>query len=374
MASRKASKERLPLDRGAVDEETFMAEFESVPKVTVYSAKDVTSELTQITTLLSNSSQEWDKKREALKRIRSLIIAGATNYEEFFGNLKVLELSCQVCLKDLRSQLVRETCVTIAYMSTILGNRIDRFLEGVLQCLFDLIPNSAKIMSSSAIVCIRFLIQYSHSPRLVPLYCTNMSSKHRSTRRACCEFLDQLLHTWPTACLEKHMRVIQEAIRKGITDADSEARSFARKAFWGFSEHFRDQADSMMCQLDVQKQKLLYGEVGGCLSAYSSSSSLTSLGSHYSRQQYPVNVAPLSRANSGLTSGSYSRRPSVDSIPCPRPSSAMSGSVGMNRLVQKGSRIPVYSPKQDTSKFHSSLFQVSNSWFFKCLILDFSSI
>lgn len=363
MASRKPSKERLALDRGAVDEETFMAEFESVPKVTVYSAKDVTSELTQITTLLSNSSQEWDKKREALKKIRSLIIAGATNYEEFFGNLKVLELSCQVCLKDLRSQLVRETCVTIAYMSTILGNRIDRFLEGVLQCLFDLIPNSAKIMSSSAIVCIRFLIQYSHSPRLVPLYCTNMSSKHRSTRRACCEFLDQLLHTWPTGCLEKHMRLIQEAIRKGITDADSEARSFARKAFWGFSEHFRDQADSMMCQLDVQKQKLLYGEVGGCLSAYSSSSSLTSVGSHYSRHQYPVNVAPLSRANSGLTSSSYTRRPSVDSIPCPRPSSAMSGSVGMSRLVQKGSRIPVYSPKQDTSKFHTSLFQ--------CLVSDF---
>lgn len=345
--SRKASKERLPLDRGAVDEETFMAEFESVPKMTVYSAKDVITELTSLTTLLSNPNQEWDKKREGLKKVRSLIIAGAGNYEEFFGNLKIFELSCQVCLKDLRSQLVREACVTIAYMSTVYGNRIDRFVEGVLQCLFDLIPNSAKIMSSSAIICIRFLIQNTHSHRLVPLYCTNMSSKHRSTRRACCEFLDQLLHTWPTSFLEKNMGMIQEAIRKGITDADSEARSYARKAFWGFSEHFRDQADSMMCQLDVQKQKLLYGEVGGSLSTVSSSSSLAS--GHYSRQ--PINFAVTSRVNSGLGSG-YSR-PSVassNSIPClpTRPSSAMSSTSAMSRLVQRGSRIPVFSPKQES--------------------------
>ena len=47
--------------------------------------------------------------------------------------------------------------------------------------------------------------------------------------RFCCEFLNQLLHTWPTHILEKHIAILQEAIKKGISDADSEARSFARK-------------------------------------------------------------------------------------------------------------------------------------------------
>lgn len=325
-----------------------MSEFESVPKVSnIFTAKDATAELTVITNTLSNATADWDKKRETLKKLRSLIMNGVhSSFEpEFVAHLKILEFSTNQCLKDLRSQLVRETCVTIAYMSTVMGNKIDRFIEGVLQSLFDLIPNSAKIMSSSAVVCIRFLIQYVHSPRLVPLYCSNMSSKHRATRRACCEFLDHLLHTWPTACLEKHMGLIQEAIRKGITDADSEARSFARKAFWGFSEHFRDQADSMMCQLDVQKQKLLYGEASGTLSTVSSSSSLAS--GSYSRAPMINNLASISsRVNSGLTS-----RPSVasaNSIPClpTRPSSAMSTTSAMNRLASRGSRIPVFSPKE----------------------------
>jgi CLIP-associating protein 1/2 len=38
-----------------------------------------------------------------------------------------------------------------------------------------------------------------------------------------------MLHTWSTAPLEKHVGLLQEAIRKGISDADPDARSTARK-------------------------------------------------------------------------------------------------------------------------------------------------
>ena len=46
-------------------------------------------------------------------------------------------------------------------MAQQLGNRMDRFAEAVLPALFNLIPNSAKIMSTSGCVCIRFIIQVS---------------------------------------------------------------------------------------------------------------------------------------------------------------------------------------------------------------------
>ena len=51
----------------------------------------------------------------------------------------------------------------------------------------------------------------------------------KEIRRHCCEFLDQLLHTWPTSCLEKHVAILQDAIKKGIADADPDARQIARK-------------------------------------------------------------------------------------------------------------------------------------------------
>ena len=100
-----------------------------------------------------------------------------------------------------RSQVVREACITIAYMSQVLRQKVDRFLEALMQNIINLIPNSAKVMSSSGIVAMRFIIQNTFSQRFVPIICSNIHSKSKDIRRHCCEFLDQLLHTWPTQTL-----------------------------------------------------------------------------------------------------------------------------------------------------------------------------
>ena len=55
-----------------------------------------------------------------------------------------------------------------------------------------------------------------------------------------------MLHSWPTYTLEKHVNLLQDSIKKGIADADPDARTFARRAYWGFADHFKDQADSLM--------------------------------------------------------------------------------------------------------------------------------
>ena len=85
--------------------------------------------------------------------------------------------------------------------------------------------------------------------------------------------LDIMLHTWPTHNLEKHVNLLQDAIKKGISDADPDARTFARKAYWGFADHFKDQADSLMAGLDPSYKRLLQGE----MSQSSSSNSLNIL-------------------------------------------------------------------------------------------------
>ena len=125
--------------------------------------------------------------------------------------------------------MVREACITIAYVSQVMSHKADRFLETLLQSIINLIPNSAKVMSTSGIVCIRFIIRYTYSPRFLPIITSNVGSKSRDIRRHCCEFLDQLLHSWPTSALEKNCSLVQEAIKKGISDADPDARQFARK-------------------------------------------------------------------------------------------------------------------------------------------------
>lgn len=49
-----------------------------------------------------------------LKAVRALLVAGAADYDEFPALLRSLELSFQTSIKDLRSQVVREVCISIA--------------------------------------------------------------------------------------------------------------------------------------------------------------------------------------------------------------------------------------------------------------------
>lgn len=283
---------------GAADEELFMKSFEDVPRITINSVGEMVNILTDITSTLEDTSKDWEKRVDCLKRIRSLISSGYSNqYPTEFGQ-SLIALPYETSLNDLRSKVVNEACITIAYISQTFGSKVDRFIEKLLHTLIKQIQNSAKFISTSAIVCIRFIIQFTHSQRLIPVICNHINDRSKAIRKAICEFLDQLLHTWPTGPLEKHQLILQATIKKGISDADAEARVFARRAFWGYADHFRDQADYVMNTLDSQKQKQLYGEIGGTLSASNSSNSL----SHF----LPGSVnGTLCTSNSGPRSLNY---------------------------------------------------------------------
>jgi len=254
---------------GAVDEDSFLAAFEDVKKVTIFSGRALEEELNKIHTVLNNDKTDWKQRIESLSMVRAWIVAGAGQFEELTNCLKSLEYPFESCVKDLRSQVVRECCITVAFMSQTLHHKVDRFLEFLLPPLINLIQNSAKVMATSGVVCIRFIIQNTFSPRFLPIICQHVNSKSKEIRRYICEILDQLLHTWPTHTLEKHVAILQEAIKKGIADADPDARTFARKAYWGFAEHFKEQADSLLTSLEPTYKRLLQGEMSNSSSSNS---------------------------------------------------------------------------------------------------------
>ncbi|BFZ06493.1 hypothetical protein BsWGS_09532 [Bradybaena similaris] len=283
---------------GAVDEELFIKSFEDVPNVKIFSARDVQEQVQKIKDVLSDPNVTWEKRIDHTKLVRSLVIAGAADYDEFFQSLRTLESAFIMVVKDLRSQVVREGCVTIAYLSQQLGTKFDHFAESMLPSLINLIPNSAKVMSTSGIVCIRFIMQFVHTNRLIPIITGNLTSKSNVIRRFSLEFVNQILHSWPTHSLEKHIAILQDVIKKGINDADLEARAHSRKAFWGFADHFKSQADALLNSLDPSKQKMLQGEV-------SNSSSSSSLNGEHLRPKSRSRAASEERTayvSSGTTS------------------------------------------------------------------------
>nr|XP_036881476.1 CLIP-associating protein 1 isoform X12 [Manis javanica] len=242
---------------GAVDEEDFIKAFDDVPVVQIYSCRDLEESINKIREILSDDKHDWEQRVNALKKIRSLLLAGAAEYDNFFQHLRLLDGAFKLSAKDLRSQVVREACITLGHLSSVLGNKFDHGAEAIMPTIFNLIPNSAKIMATSGVVAVRLIIRHTHIPRLIPVITSNCTSKSVAVRRRCFEFLDLLLQEWQTHSLERHISVLAETIKKGIHDADSEARIEARKCYWGFHSHFSREAEHLYHTLESSYQKAL---------------------------------------------------------------------------------------------------------------------
>lgn len=257
-------------ESGGVDEDDFIKAFTDVPVVQIYSPRDLEDNLNKIREICSDDKHDWDQRANAMKKVRSLLVAGATGYDCFYQHLRLLDGAFKLSAKDLRSQVVREACITVAHLSTVLGNKFDHGAEAIVPVLFNLIPNCAKIMASSGVMAIRIIIRHTHVPRLIPLIASNCTCKSVSVRRRCYDFLDLLLQEWQTHSLERHTAVLVESIKKGIRDADSEARVEARKAYWGLRNHFPGETDALYNSLEPSYQKTLQS----CLKSSGSVASL----------------------------------------------------------------------------------------------------
>uniref|UniRef100_A0A8D1T8A1 CLIP-associating protein 1 n=1 Tax=Sus scrofa TaxID=9823 RepID=A0A8D1T8A1_PIG len=254
---------------GAVDEDDFIKAFTDVPSI-------------------------------QLKKIRSLLVAGAAQYDCFFQHLRLLDGALKLSAKDLRSQVVREACITVAHLSTVLGNKFDHGAEAIVPTLFNLVPNSAKVMATSGCAAIRFIIRHTHVPRLIPLITSNCTSKSVPVRRRSFEFLDLLLQEWQTHSLERHAAVLVETIKKGIHDADAEARVEARKTYMGLRNHFPGEAETLYNSLEPSYQKSLqtYLKSSGSVASLpqsdrSSSSSQESLNRPFSSKWSTANPSTV---------------------------------------------------------------------------------
>ncbi|XP_035911778.1 CLIP-associating protein isoform X2 [Anopheles stephensi] len=334
----------LLLAAGAVSHEVFEASFENVPQLTVFSQRDMDEHVKSINTLIGDKSVDWEKRVDALKKIRSLLMINVQGSPAFTQQLKDLSIAFLDILKELRSQVIREACITLAYMSKVLRSRLDQFTIYILQELINLIQNSAKVISSAGTVALKYVIRYTHAPKIIPILTQNlMLSKSKDIRSTLCEMLSLLFDEWPTKALEKHSSLLREALRKGMTDADNDARRHSRCAFWSFRRHFPDLADNLYGSLDISTQRTLERERDNLGTNGTNSMSVSLRGSNSSLNSVSGGVIKR-RQSSGLRSPATAQPPvSATSVSTENlttvPGSAASSSAGSTRL-QRAPSLP----------------------------------
>lgn len=253
-------------DAGAVTMENFEASFEQVPQLSIFHAKDMDDTYKQILLVISDKNMDWEKRVDALKKIRALLML---NYHAQPQFMAVQQKELSICFLDilkeeLRSQVIREACITIAYMSKTLRNKLEAFCFSILEQLILLIQNSAKVIASASTLALKYIIKYTHAPRLLKIYTdTLQQSKSKDIRSSLCELMVLLFEEWQTKALERHALILRDTLKKSIGDADSEARRHSRLAYWAFRQHFPDMADQIYGTLDIAAQRALEREREG---------------------------------------------------------------------------------------------------------------
>ncbi|XP_058468662.1 CLIP-associating protein 1-B-like isoform X6 [Solea solea] len=316
-SSKSAGKDGSGAGAGAVDEDDFIQAFEDVPTVQIYSNREVDEAMTKIRDVLSDDKKDWELRVAALKKVRSLVLAGAPEFEGFPQQLRLMEAAFKLSAKDLRSQVVREACITLGHLSLVLGSRFDHAAEAVMPALLNLVPNSAKIMATSGVAVIRLILRQTHYPRLIPIIATNCASKSVAVRRRCFEFLELMLQEWQTSSLERHGTVVMETIKKGIHDADAEARSVARKCYWSYHAHFSREAEQLFQGLESSYQKALQAHLRSGDSLMSLPASDRSSSSSQESLNRPVSVKSSTRSNTSRTKPTHSSRTAATAASSP---------------------------------------------------------
>lgn len=130
---------------GSVDEQTFLAAFNDIATVHIFSPRDLEEQMKTIRETIGDDKKDWNQRTESLKKLRGIIIAVGTNHDTFMDLLKSIQNSMDGACTDLRSQVVKEACITLAFLSHQYKNKCANFIEGLLPPLMNLIQNSAKV-------------------------------------------------------------------------------------------------------------------------------------------------------------------------------------------------------------------------------------
>eukprot|EP01135_Chromosphaera_perkinsii_P003662 Nk52_evm41s250 gene=Nk52_evmTU41s250 len=245
---------------GDIDE--AFTDFSDCSPIIVTSERDLASEMNFVYSALEGEKNDWEFRVRSMRKLRSLLNGNCIEFDEFFTSLKSLGKPLSSCVRDLRSQVSREACITISHLARTLKNDFETFASDYVPSLLKQVVNSARVMAQSADFCNRQIIVNTHCPKLLPLYIEHLSSKSATLRAKSASYLELYLTSWGNARMEKSANAFQEAIVGAVSDADPKVRNTMRSVYWIFVELYPERQEKIFRRLDGSVQKLLIDSQG----------------------------------------------------------------------------------------------------------------
>ncbi|EFA78845.1 CLIP-associating protein [Heterostelium album PN500] len=248
------------------------------------------SKLKEIIDKLSDSSSDWSIKVNNLIKLQVLMRAGAADLPIFHSLFTKLRDPLISLVKDVRSQLIKEACATIAVVAEFMKSQFEPYVDRYIELLLTNVIVTIQIISQSSDNCIKSIITASKSIKALPRFAEMLKhSKSPVMRSKCHEYILLLLQIVSPAILEKQEDALERSIRAGVSDADPNTRKLARQSFLAYSAHFPHKTEQLLQSFDLSAKKLIIKEMQSFNPTYellaSSSSSNNNNNNNVPKQQ-----------------------------------------------------------------------------------------
>eukprot|EP00756_Hemistasia_phaeocysticola_P024211 Hpha_TRINITY_DN15934_c1_g6::TRINITY_DN15934_c1_g6_i1::g.73653::m.73653 len=177
-------------------------------------------------------SSPWGDRIEALQRLQRIMRGGAGTQPEVASAFSALMGPLTACVRDLRSQVVREACAAVQVLCAYTpAAQWAPFTGTVLKSLQHQFPCAKHVMADSANEAARFLVQTNRVDASgVKVLCDGAEHRSKSTRARSLEHIFRLVRQEFGRGWEKVKERVLSVVVKGLGDADPTVRAMARLA------------------------------------------------------------------------------------------------------------------------------------------------
>ena len=176
---------------------------------------------------LDKQNTEWSITVKNLKILRSL--CAVPNSDKYFISDKYLITKIFTdLLHNLRSQVIKESCLTFTYISCQLGIVFDYFMVKCCQESVNMMISYPKVVKSavenSILVCCKLV----HSQKLLEMMLHTFVHKSNKVRSCSMTFVLCILETWRKENLADYSQKLFDIVKSALVDPDQEVRQKAK--------------------------------------------------------------------------------------------------------------------------------------------------
>lgn len=181
--------------------------------------------------ILADANSSWEKTISSL-RVLCQYCGSKTNHAIFYQYRQDITKIFGRLLKNLRSQVIKEVCLTYTYLAVQLGQDYDKFASVCASESGNMLIAYPKVVKSAVEISMSICCKFIHSATLLEVIMKNFDSRSQKVRKCYLQCLKSCLASYGTEILSKFTTKIFDTVKLGLTDKDEDVRREAKEYFY----------------------------------------------------------------------------------------------------------------------------------------------